>query len=208
MTLEFSLHKAMSDLDVNPEAKQDILDKLDLIRSVDTSTYEHSIRVGLLSVRIAPYLNLNKKEALVAGTLHDIGKAYIDPRVLTKKDFSDQDMQEMKKHTTLGYHILKQDHPLAAQVALRHHMFQENAYPIECPQVAGNSSDLVDKYALAVSIADFFDAITSRVNNKYGELRSFSADEALPIMIKQKPACHSLLNALYNDSVLGNQASC
>lgn len=63
--------------------------------------YEHCMRVGLLVNDITKFLGRTGYwDAFVAGLLHDVGKALIDPEVVLRSNsggFTESDRQEMRK---------------------------------------------------------------------------------------------------------------
>ncbi|AKU80075.1 ribonuclease Y [Spiroplasma turonicum] len=70
-----------------------LLGKLKYRQSYGQNVLQHSIEVARISKEIASKLDLNKETALIAGLLHDIGKAV--------------DFEEEGSHVSLGVEILK-----------------------------------------------------------------------------------------------------
>ncbi|ASP28537.1 ribonuclease Y [Spiroplasma corruscae] len=86
-----------------------LLGKLKYRQSYGQNALQHSIEVGRISKEIASKLELNKETALIAGLLHDIGKAV--------------DFEEEGTHVSVGVEILKKhniDHVIVNAVHSHH----------------------------------------------------------------------------------------
>jgi len=130
----------------------------------DKETGNHIKRVATFSKIIAETLGLddNLIETIYKGSpLHDIGKIGIPDKILTKPGKLDADEWEiMKKHTTLGFKLLKDSKSdiikTAAEIAYTHHeRWDGKGYP---RGLAGKKIPLAGKI---VALSDFFDALTS-----------------------------------------------
>jgi len=130
----------------------------------DKETGNHIKRVATFSKIIAETLGLddNLIETIYKGSpLHDIGKIGIPDKILTKPGKLDPDEWEiMKKHTTLGFKLLKDSKSdiikTAAEIAYTHHeRWDGKGYP---RGIAGKKIPLAGKI---VALSDFFDALTS-----------------------------------------------
>ena len=139
-----------------------VFDMIHNIRSVDDSTYAHSVNVALVSRIIGKWAKLSKEDLkvlTVAGLLHDIGKTQIPDEVLNKPGKpTDEEFALIKKHPKMGYDILKkhQVDPRIRKVALMHHERSDGSgYPMEL------ESDEIDDFASIVAIADVYDAMTA-----------------------------------------------
>jgi putative two-component system response regulator len=100
---------------------------------------------------------------LHASPLHDIGKVGIPDNILLKPGkFDPKEFEIMKKHTVLGAKILEgaEKYPVVnagKTIALQHHeKIDGTGYP------NGLKGDEIHIYARIVSIADVFDALTSK----------------------------------------------
>ena len=97
-----------------------------------------------------------------ASPLHDIGKVGVRDAVLLKAGPLDPgELEEMKRHTTLGWEILSQAKSpllrLAAEIALAHHeRFDGQGYP------QGLTGDKIPLAARIVAVADVLDALTAQ----------------------------------------------
>ena len=172
MTVEKDLEQAFFDLPVSPAHQLNIRAYLEILRLKHRPTYEHSIRVGVCCLRAAQVLGLNSRALFWGGTLHDIGKALIDSRVLQKtSDFSQKDYASVRPHPMLGYRLLKGVHPYTAELVVRHHRFQPCPYPKRLPKstIVWPKRTLVsfEKQARLLALIDFYDALTRRRNAKF-----------------------------------------
>ncbi len=210
ITLEDELDAMFAGLGTKGENKELIDNYLRILKIKDQATYEHSIRVGLLGVKIARHMHLDPKALLFAGTLHDIGKILIMPETLKKTaGFNEQDMELMRKHPEYTYNLLRGIHEFSAEVALRHHRFQENGYPKRLPKskipFSANTQIMIDFFARILSLADFYDAITSRVNDKFGARRKLTNNEVKSIMLMKNTDQRYLIEDLYVNGIFGEQ---
>jgi putative nucleotidyltransferase with HDIG domain len=169
------LQEAFLQLRMKKVYQLNIQSYLAILKIKHLPTYEHSIRVGVTCLQAAEVLGLGQKSSRAlfwGGTLHDIGKALIDTRLLEKTgDFSKKDHVAVQPHPVLGYQLLKDVHPYTAELVVRHHRFQPCPYPKQLPK-----SDIVwpkrtlasfEKQARLLALVDFFDALTQRRNSKF-----------------------------------------
>lgn len=168
----------LNDLENNPELAL----KIWQIESADFYTYEHSVKVCLLSVLFAKWLNKPQvylDEIGRTGLLHDIGKCNIPNEILNKPDvLSGDEFRVMKTHATLGYVLLSATKELNGNILkgiLHHHeSFDGQGYP------AGLVGKDIPEYSRLVSVVDVFDAMTS--NRIYRE--KMNPFKVLEIMAK------------------------
>jgi putative nucleotidyltransferase with HDIG domain len=157
------LLRAMQDLEAACSEEPNFLYVVANLRTLDDYTMQHSIGVGLLAARIGDWLNLSEEDCrdlLVAGALHDIGKARIDPRILNKPArLTAEEYEIVKWHTTYGYQILRQSglpEALALPAYTHHERMDGSGYP------RGLRGEAIDLYGRIVAVADVFNAMTSR----------------------------------------------
>lgn len=142
---------------------KDILINLSDIKTMDDYTFSHSVNVCVLSVITGINLGLNQlkiRDLGVGALLHDVGKTLIPPEILNKPSkLSEDEFEEIKKHTVLGYELLKKNIHISetsAYIALAHHeRYNGSGYP-SC--IEGGRIHL---FARIVAIADVYDALTS-----------------------------------------------
>jgi len=131
----------------------------------DNETGNHILRMSNYSVYLAKLCGFDAKaleEIELASPMHDVGKIGIKDSILFKNGkLSDDEFNEMKRHTTIGGAILeKPDSPIlecARQIALCHHeKWNGRGYP------GGIRGEEIPLHARIVSISDTFDALTSK----------------------------------------------
>ncbi len=209
-SLENELENAFAEYNVSPENQKSIKSFLELLQKKDESTYEHSIRVGVLGARIARHMHLDPKALLFSGLLHDTGKLLVPPETLKKTEgFNEKDRAIMNDHPGHSYELLRGIHEFSAEIALRHHRFQENGYPKKLPKpglrFSPNTCLMIDFFARILSLADFYDAVTTRVNDKFGEKKRMSPDEAKAILLMKNPDQKHLIQDLYTNGIFGEE---
>lgn len=126
-----------------------------------------SVLVSLTSYQLAKWHGLQPKDLLpvaLGGLFHDIGNVKIDSAIMEKTSkLTEVEMEEMKKHTVYGYHLLKNVPAINEGVklcTLQHHEKEDGSgYPL------GVRGDKVHIYAKIVAVADIFHAMTS--NRRY-----------------------------------------
>ncbi|OPA78345.1 hypothetical protein BVG16_10685 [Paenibacillus selenitireducens] len=133
------------------------------LQSKDDYIYRHSIGVGVMATWIGKWYGVSESElpALsLAATLHDIGKFRITMEIWTKPEkLTAFEYALMKKHTVIGYGMLKEtvgmNHRVAL-VALQHHERQDGSgYPL------GLGASRLDLFSRIVAVADIFHALLS-----------------------------------------------
>ncbi|NUV00055.1 phosphohydrolase [Marinitoga sp. 1154] len=146
----------------------------------DEVTGEHIHRLAKYSRFIAEKLNLDKKSIeniYLYAPLHDIGKILIDKSILLKNgNLTDEEWQEMKKHTIYGAKILDEPYfKIARNIALYHHeKYDGSGYPY------GLKGDEIPIEAQIVALADIYDALRSKRPYK----KEFSHEVTTEIILK------------------------
>ena len=122
----------------------------------------HSKRVSKICEAIAVKMNFDEddvKQLRIAGLMHDIGKIGIDEEILnSSRKLNDDEWQEMKKHSEIGYRILSSVNEFSeiANYILEHEeKWDGSGYP------KGLKGEEISLQARIISIADSFDAMTS-----------------------------------------------
>lgn len=144
-------------------SKISVLDMLQNMRSYADATYAHSMNVALICNVLATWLHLSEKEielATTCGLFHDIGKIRVPSEVIQKpSSLTKEEFLKVRAHPVEGYKILK-DMNMSSHVqnaALMHHERMDGTgYPL------GLKREKIDRYAALVSIADVYDAMTSK----------------------------------------------
>lgn len=142
---------------------KDVLISLNDIGTADEYTYTHSVSTTVYSLMLGQRLGYKKEmlKRLAIGTiLHDIGKVYIDHKIMFKEGkLTEKEYEYVKKHTILGYKALKNCDSiseLSRIVSLTHHEHIDGTgYPM------GITGDKLHQFSKIVAIADVYDALTS-----------------------------------------------
>ena len=136
------------------------------IDAKDRYTGGHSDRVGtyarLLCMEVAGEYGFTKEDfnnIMYIGRMHDIGKIGVPDRVLNKNGkLTDEEFEEMKNHTVIGYNIIKNiDYIFGLKEGVRNHheRWDGKGYP---DGLAGND---ISVYARILCLADSYDAMTT-----------------------------------------------
>jgi len=168
-------------------------------------TWEHSIRVGLLSKDVAWFMRQNPKDGLYPGLLHDVGKIQVPKNLLSKTDpWTPLDYRIMSRHVLDGFRILRDRFAFSAEAMLLHHTFQPNPYPNKLPSTGIRfgpaTRTKIKLIGRIVSICDSFDS-AHRVNSFSGELRALTGDEIKELMLGWHPDQRELISALYEAEI-------
>lgn len=157
--ISFLIENIINSIGTNEE----LLFNLKDVRMLEDELFFHLTNVTVFSLMIAKKLNYSDERLKLLGLgafLHDIGKAKVPSEILNKPGkLTDKEFEEVKKHTTYGYEILKEhdDVPeLSARIAYQHHeRCNGSGYP------RGLSKRYIDEFARIVAIADVFDAMVN-----------------------------------------------
>ena len=133
------------------------------IHAYDDYTFDHSVRVSMISGLLAKWCGLSEtliKDAATSGLLHDIGKCNIPDEILNKPAPLDPDEYKViKTHATLGYILVKEIPNISENIikgVLQHHERMDGTgYP------TGLKGNEIDPIARIVAIADVYCAMTS-----------------------------------------------
>ncbi|WP_454193220.1 HD-GYP domain-containing protein [Paenibacillus sp. Marseille-Q7038] len=134
--------------------------------------FHNGVLTALTSYLLAQWCKLPSKDwvqVALAGLLHNIGNSKIDQSLIISPNLlSDLEEEEVRKHTTYGYNILKQVKAINDGVkltALQHHeKIDGSGYPLKLV------GEQIHIYARIVAVADIFHAMT--LNKPYKESQS------------------------------------
>ncbi len=148
----------------------------------DLETGQHTRRISEMAATLATLAGLSQEMTeliRLASPLHDVGKVGIPDQVLLKPGrLTDQEMQTIRLHTTLGETLLAEagNFPsleLGRTIALQHHeKWDGSGYP------NGLRGEDIALTARIVTIVDIFDALLSERPYK----KPFSMEQAVAIM--------------------------
>ncbi len=139
------------------------LGEISEIRSEETG--QHVRRVSEMVGVLAKAYGMDDAEVELiktAAPMHDVGKIGIPDSLLLKPGlFTDEERDEMKAHTTIGYHLFKNSTrkmlSTAAIIAHEHHeKWDGTGYP------QGLKGENIHIYGRITAIADVFDALTHK----------------------------------------------
>ena len=133
------------------------------VEAKDTYIRGHSDRVSAYSVLIGQELGLYDKDIAtlrIGGLFHDIGKIGISDTILLKPSkLTEEEYNELKKHPSIGKQIVSTSsifRDIVPIIYSHHERFDGNGYPQKL------KGDQISFLARIVSVADAFDAMTSR----------------------------------------------
>lgn len=142
-----------------PDVVYNMLD----IRSYDHYTYAHSVNVCAIALIIGSAMRMSRSDLEYLGIgalLHDIGKIFVDSKILNKPGrLEPEEYDQVKSHTRDGYEFLKEKiciSYISSHVAFQHHEREDGSgYP------RGITGDQIHRFAKIVAVADVYDAMTS-----------------------------------------------
>ena len=140
------------------------------LSSRDYYTFTHCLNVAVFSIgmwqQICPGEKTGLQEFALGCILHDIGKSRIDESILNKAGpLTAEEFAVIKKHPQYGYELMAQSvPPISLDVILHHHeKHSGEGYP------KGLTGDKISNFAKIATIADVYDALTTR--RVYAEAR-------------------------------------
>jgi len=128
---------------------------------------EHSKRVSEICEIIGKKMGLSEdeiKKLKEAAFLHDIGKISLGEGLLYNPEILDgYEEKKMKEHPIIGFRILNsfdETLDLAESVLAHHERWDGSGYP------KGLKGEQIPKFARIISVAEYYDAMTSRRDSK------------------------------------------
>ena len=165
-----SLRSVANNIMENLVGNYQVFFKLTQTKSHDIVTFVHLLNVSILSVYFSHKLGFDKKDCLDIGTaalFHDIGKLYIEKKIIQKpKGLDRSEFVKIKSHTVLGTEILlkyvESLSILPVVVAFEHHLgYDLSGYP------KGFFLKKLHTASQIVCICDVYDALTQRRSYKW-----------------------------------------
>lgn len=193
---------ALGDVDLDDHERAEIAAVLEPLRRHHQPTFEHCIRVGRLAERIGEASSFDPHKLLIAGLVHDCGKAHTPLSVLDcTGEWTKRFETIIRRHVVSGYYMLRA-HGMneAAAIMVWHHKFQANPYPSVMP----DNPPGLDEFQLAmapllgrmIAIADTFDALHRR-NSKFDH--QLSEAEIRGHMLRLHKGEEYLIHKLYDN---------
>jgi putative nucleotidyltransferase with HDIG domain len=156
------------------------------IEARDSYTKQHSERVTLYALEIAKVMGLSEEEIDVirfGGYLHDIGKIGVKDTVLLKPGrLNDEEFEEIKQHSVIGYNILKpiKFFPKERDLIRHHHeRYDGRGYP------DGLGGEDIPITSRILAVADTYDAMTSTRPYRKALEHQFAVEEIIRCSGKQ-----------------------
>ena len=178
--------------------ESDVVKNLIDLSYTDYSTIMHSINVMAFALGFAFSLNYSQAEAKVLGLsalLHDVGKTKINKEILTApRKLTNEEFEEMKSHTTIGYNILRKckfnDRDISLSTLEHHEKLDGSGYP--------NNKTKISRTAQIIGIIDCYEALT---NNDRPYRRSMGAFDTLNQIIGKDVKTGKFNKDIYSELV-------
>ncbi|EGW41520.1 HD-GYP domain-containing protein [Desulfosporosinus sp. OT] len=145
-------------------SSSDILGNLTEIQGYDDYTFHHSVNTTIISLILGMASGYTEQKLIELGMgvlMHDIGKIKIPEEVLNKRSpLTGAEFEEIKRHTTYGFEILRKNNDLSllsAHVAYQHQeKWDGSGYP------RGLKGSSIHEYGRLAAVADVYEALTSK----------------------------------------------
>lgn len=160
---EVKIQKIVESVVEDITSNGDVMCNMMDIKNYDDYIYYHSINVGILSVMLGARCGLAKeklRQLATAAFLHDIGKRFLDPDMISGEwRLKGQDEEVFKSHPKLGAEFLRSSYNFSSHVyvgVLEHHeRYDGQGYPL------GRAGEAVSLFARIIRLADGYDTLTS-----------------------------------------------
>ena len=147
-----------------------------MLEVYDPYTKGHSLNVANIAKKFGKSINLDKKdikEVYLTGLIHDIGKAFIDVKILNKEEkLTEEEYEIIKKHPENGERVLDSINRLEEiKFSVKHHheRWDGKGYP------DGLKEEEIPILTQIITIVDAYDAMTN--NRPYR--KALSEEEVL-----------------------------
>ncbi len=196
----------------NPQVKA----AMEQILQKDPYTYEHCLRVGELSMRLAERMGLPQREieeVYVCGILHDIGKIYTPDSILKKPGpLTAEEFAVIRIHPLDSEKMvleLPEFSYLSEAIRGHHERFDGKGYPDK------KNGEEIHPYSRIILVCDTFDAMTStriyrrqiNLENTYEEILRCSGSQFDPAMAVEFVAMHKLIDEQGQENELIDEAA-
>ncbi len=141
----------------------DVLMRLGQLKEMDNDTFDHSLRVSILSTMMGKWMSFSDEKLLElnqAALLANIGNMKVPSFILQKEGKLDPDEYEIvKKHCQFGYAVLLKTQGITDSIkysALQHHeRIDGSGYPLRL------KSGQIHEFSKIIMVCDIFNAMTS-----------------------------------------------
>lgn len=175
----------------------------------DKETFLHSIRVTLLSMKIAKHFGMDTHPLFFSAPRHDDGKLLVPDRVLKKrKNWGPSDSAAMKAHPVDSFRMLEPTNAFSAYIAVNHHRHGLNPYPKRLPkgthQLTLRAKREAFEYSKVLAIADCWDAAVNRKNSRFAGKR-ITLDLVKEVMLHDLARIQPMVNQLFNEKFFNEE---
>ena len=127
------------------------------------------------------------KKLVQAAFLHDIGKITMDPRILEKNDWSEEEWLELREHPITGFRILtsfSETIDLAEIILAHHERWDGSGYP------KGLKGEEIPLPSRIIALAEYYDKMVVERNGKHdpssiiAEIQRHSGSKFDPQIVK------------------------
>ncbi len=161
---EAAIQENVKNIVNNVLENEDVMYNIVEIKTYDDYTYFHSANVAILAGVLGAKAGFKQEELddlVTAGFLHDIGKVFINPEIITApRALTEQERIEMMDHPALGHDFLVKNYNFPKNVTdavYEHHEWHNGGgYPRRL------KGDEISRFAKILKLADVYDAMTSR----------------------------------------------
>lgn len=150
-----------------------VRNKVEKINLLDLKIFEdyvvsHNVNVGILSLFLGVKIGLSTIELQrlgVAALLHDVGKMFLDPKILNKSGkLTDLEYKMVNQHSSYSYKYIKESYHIHVSTYLgilyHHEKIDGTGYP------KGKKGKDIPLFSRIISICDVYDALTSNRPNR------------------------------------------
>ncbi|MEN7982153.1 MAG: HD domain-containing phosphohydrolase, partial [Nanoarchaeota archaeon] len=138
-----------------------IQEPLEELKNYHKETYEHSLRVGLICIKLGLKNNLSIEEIKllgISGLLHDLGKLDIPKDILNKNSsLNEKERKIIEGHSEKGFERLKNFKEIK-EIVEHHHKHQKKSYPHETNGIKKELCEI----AQIIAVVDMFDALSNK----------------------------------------------
>ncbi len=161
---EAAIQQNVKNIVNNVLENEDVMYNIVEIKTYDDYTYFHSANVAILAGVLGAKAGFKQEELddlVTAGFLHDIGKVFINPEIITApRALTEQERIEMMDHPALGHDFLVKNYDFPKNVTdavYEHHEWHNGGgHPRRL------KGDEISRFAKILKLADVYDAMTSR----------------------------------------------